>query len=39
MGNFRVLHDAVEDDQKVIVVAVGEKSHDVLKIGGEEIEL
>jgi mRNA-degrading endonuclease RelE of RelBE toxin-antitoxin system len=39
IGIFRVFYDVNQDDQLVTVVAVGEKSHNRLQIGGEEIEL
>jgi mRNA-degrading endonuclease RelE of RelBE toxin-antitoxin system len=39
VGNFRVFYDFNRDDQSVIIVAVGEKSHNRLQIGGEEIDL
>ena len=39
IGNFRVFYDVNDDDQVVVVVAVGQKSHNRLAIGGEEIEL
>ena len=39
VGEFRVFYDADEASEKVIVAAVGRKSHGVLPIGGEEFEL
>ena len=39
MGDFRVFYDVNRDDQSVIIGGVGEKSHNRLQIGGEEIEL
>jgi mRNA-degrading endonuclease RelE of RelBE toxin-antitoxin system len=39
IGNFRVFYDVDRDDKLVVIVAVGEKSHNRLQIGGEEIEL
>lgn len=39
VGDFRVFYDIDEDAVRVVIVAVGEKSHNRLKIGGEEIEL
>ena len=39
VGDFRVFYDISGDEQRVIVVAVGQKSHNELRIGGEEIEL
>lgn len=38
VGDFRVFYD-IEDAERVVVVAVGEKAHNRLQIGGEEIEL
>jgi hypothetical protein len=37
VGNFRVFYDVGE--LEVVIVAVGKKTHNVLRIGGEEIEL
>lgn len=39
VGNFRVFYDIDFDNRVVIVLAVGEKTHDRLRIGGEEIDL
>jgi mRNA-degrading endonuclease RelE of RelBE toxin-antitoxin system len=39
VGDFRVFYDVDTSNQAVIVIAVGQKSHDTLRIGGEEIEL
>ena len=39
VGDFRVFYDVNRDGQVVAVVAVGQKSHNRLRIGGEEIEL
>jgi mRNA-degrading endonuclease RelE of RelBE toxin-antitoxin system len=39
LGNFRVFYDLDEGKKKVIIVAVGNKIHNKLRIGGEEIEL
>ena len=39
VGNFRVFYDIDHDKETVIVVAVGEKTHKILRIGGEEIDL
>jgi mRNA-degrading endonuclease RelE of RelBE toxin-antitoxin system len=39
LGNFRVFYDVDHDEETVIVVAVGEKTHNILRIGGEEINL
>ncbi|MCI0638179.1 MAG: type II toxin-antitoxin system RelE/ParE family toxin [Gemmataceae bacterium] len=37
IGDFRVFYDV--DEEVVRIVAVGEKTHNVLLIGGEEVEL
>jgi len=39
VGPFRVFYDVSADDQHVVVVAVGKKTHNVLWIGGEEVQL
>lgn len=39
VGDFRVFYDVNRDDQVIAVVAVGQKVHNRLRIGGEEIEL
>jgi len=39
VGNFRVFYDVDRDTERVVVIAVGEKTHNKLRIGGEEIEL
>jgi mRNA-degrading endonuclease RelE of RelBE toxin-antitoxin system len=39
IGDFRVFYDVIHDDQMVVIVAVGQKSHSKFRIGGEEIEL
>jgi len=39
IGDFRVFYDVVHDDEVVVIVAVGQKTHNQLRIGGEEIEL
>jgi mRNA-degrading endonuclease RelE of RelBE toxin-antitoxin system len=39
IGDFRVFYDIDNDDKAVVVVAVGQKFHNRLLIGGEEIEL
>jgi mRNA-degrading endonuclease RelE of RelBE toxin-antitoxin system len=38
VGDYRVFYDINHND-RVVVVAVGQKSHNRLRIGGEEIEL
>jgi mRNA-degrading endonuclease RelE of RelBE toxin-antitoxin system len=39
VGTFRVFYDVNTDAERVIVVAVGQKSRNILRIGGEEIQL
>jgi mRNA-degrading endonuclease RelE of RelBE toxin-antitoxin system len=39
IGDFRVFYDVDRDGNKVVVVAIGRKSHNRLRIGDEEIEL
>ena len=38
-GDFRVFYDIDVDQELVIIVAIGQKTHNVLRIGGEEISL
>ncbi len=39
VGDFRVFYEVDLKDGTVEVLAVGIKSHDVLNIGGEQVEL
>lgn len=39
LGDFRVFYDIHEENQVVLIVAVGKKVHNRLFIGGEEISL
>jgi mRNA-degrading endonuclease RelE of RelBE toxin-antitoxin system len=39
VGDFRVFYDVDRDATLVIVVAVGKKTHNVLRIGDEEMQL
>ena len=39
VGDFRVFYDVNTESQRVAVVAVGKKEHNILRIGGEEIQL
>ena len=39
VGDFRVFYDVSPDERHVLVVAVGQKTHNTLRIGGEEIAL
>jgi hypothetical protein len=36
---FLFLYDVNREEDLVVIVAVGQKTHNVLRIGGEEIEL
>jgi mRNA-degrading endonuclease RelE of RelBE toxin-antitoxin system len=39
VGDFRVFYDVDAEAERVVVIAVGTKEHNTLRIGGEEIEL
>lgn len=39
VGNFRVFYDVHRSERVVVILAIGEKVHNILKIGGEEIQL
>ncbi len=39
VGDFRVFYDVRRQDEIVVVVAIGQKTHNRLSVGGEEIEL
>ncbi len=39
VGDFRVFYDIDRDNQIVIVLAIGKKTHNILRIGDEEIDL
>jgi mRNA-degrading endonuclease RelE of RelBE toxin-antitoxin system len=39
VGDFRVFYDIDREGETVVVVAIGQKTHDRLRIGGQEIEL
>ncbi len=39
VGDFRVFYDVDPEGKKVAIVGIGQKSHNRLRIGGEEIEL
>jgi len=39
VGDVRVFYDVNRAEERVVVVAVGQKSHHILRIGGEEVEL
>jgi mRNA-degrading endonuclease RelE of RelBE toxin-antitoxin system len=39
VGAFRVFYDVNRKEGIVVVVAIGQKHHNVLRIGGEEIQL
>jgi mRNA-degrading endonuclease RelE of RelBE toxin-antitoxin system len=36
---FRVFYDVQKETDRVVVIAVGEKEHNTLRIGGEVIQL
>ena len=38
VGDYRVFYDVHSEDELVIVVAIGHKTHDRLLVDGEEIE-
>ena len=37
--HYRVFYDVDATEEQVVVVAIGHKTHNVLRIGGEELEL
>lgn len=39
VGNFRVFYDVDREGEKVAIIGIGQKLHNRLRIGGEEIEL
>jgi mRNA-degrading endonuclease RelE of RelBE toxin-antitoxin system len=39
VGNFRVFYDVKKEENRVLIVALGIKRHNVLYIAGEEIQL
>jgi mRNA-degrading endonuclease RelE of RelBE toxin-antitoxin system len=39
VGDFRVFYDIDLPEERVVILAIGHKVHDSLRIGGEEIEL
>ena len=39
VGDFRVFYDINSDQEIVVVLAIGKKTHNILRIGGEEIDL
>jgi mRNA-degrading endonuclease RelE of RelBE toxin-antitoxin system len=39
VGDIRIFYDVIREADVVIVVAIGEKCHNQLRIGGEEIDL
>jgi mRNA-degrading endonuclease RelE of RelBE toxin-antitoxin system len=39
VGNFRVFYDVDPEVERVIIVAIGHKVHNRLRIGEEEVEL
>ncbi len=39
VGDFRVFYDIDLENDIVIILAIGKKNHNVLRIGDEEVEL
>lgn len=39
IGNFRVFYDVISAERKVVVLAIGHKTHNILWIGGKEVQL
>jgi len=39
VGDFRVFYDVNASEEQVVVLAIGQKTHNTLRIGGEEIDL
>ncbi len=39
IGDFRVFYDVRPTDNLVVIVAVGKKVRNILRIGGEEVQL
>jgi mRNA-degrading endonuclease RelE of RelBE toxin-antitoxin system len=39
VGDIRISYDVSREEGNVIVLAIGEKDHNRLRVGGEEIEL
>lgn len=39
IGDIRIFYDIDKDENLVIIVAIGEKAHNILRTGGEEIDL
>jgi mRNA-degrading endonuclease RelE of RelBE toxin-antitoxin system len=39
VGDFRVFYDVAQDNNEVVIVAIGVKEHDRLFIAGEEVDL
>ena len=39
VGDFRVFYDIERENVVVIIVAIGKKTHNILRIGDEEIDL
>ena len=38
IGDIRVFYDVKPDDRLVLVVAIGEKTHNILRIAGEVVQ-
>jgi len=39
VGDFRVFYDIHPDHELVVIVGVGRKIHNILRLGGEEVDL
>jgi mRNA-degrading endonuclease RelE of RelBE toxin-antitoxin system len=39
VGDIRIFYDVSRQEGNVVVLAIGEKHHNRLRVGGEEIEL
>jgi mRNA-degrading endonuclease RelE of RelBE toxin-antitoxin system len=39
VGDFRVFYDVDSDNHLVIIVAIGMKNHNILRIAGKEVQL
>jgi mRNA-degrading endonuclease RelE of RelBE toxin-antitoxin system len=39
VGNYRVFYDVNQEDGVVVILAVGRKERNILRIGDEEVEL
>jgi mRNA-degrading endonuclease RelE of RelBE toxin-antitoxin system len=39
IGDFRVFYDIDTENSRVILEAIGEKTHGILRVGGKEVQL